>query len=266
MDTSPGHGRANEDFVGAVPGVVVLLDGAGIPNTEGLCRHGTAWHSHTLGAKLLARLAPVGELDLVAALAVSIEEVAGQHRDTCDITHVSSPQSTVAIIRFVGDRVDHLVLGDTFVVLDLKGASPRVITDPREIEIRDECMAPLRTLVEGTTEHARALASARSTMQARRNQPGGYWIAKDDPRAAVEAVTGTVPLAALDGVALMSNGASRLVDPYRLANWPSVMQVLRASGPHALLHRIRAAEAAQTLPGFESADDATIAFMEMGDP
>jgi hypothetical protein len=41
--TSPGHvGRPNEDFVGDVPGAVVLLDGAGIPGTETICRHGVA--------------------------------------------------------------------------------------------------------------------------------------------------------------------------------------------------------------------------------
>jgi hypothetical protein len=51
-------------------------------------------------------------------------------------------------------------------------------------------------------------------LRARRNQPGGYWIAKDDPRAADEAVTGSRPLHDLDSVALLSNGASRIVSPY----------------------------------------------------
>ena len=53
MATSPSHvGRPNEDFIGAAPGIVVLLDGAGIPGTEEICRHGVAWYSHTLGTTL----------------------------------------------------------------------------------------------------------------------------------------------------------------------------------------------------------------------
>ncbi len=57
MATSPGQvGRPNEDFIGAVPDAVVLLDGAGIPGTEDICRHGVAWYAQTLVATLLARL------------------------------------------------------------------------------------------------------------------------------------------------------------------------------------------------------------------
>jgi hypothetical protein len=38
-------GHANEDFTGAVPTAVVLIDGAGIPGTESICRHGAAWYA-----------------------------------------------------------------------------------------------------------------------------------------------------------------------------------------------------------------------------
>jgi hypothetical protein len=98
----------------------------------------------------------------------------------------------------------------------------------------------------------------------RRNQSGGYWIAKDDPRAATEAVTGSVPLARLGGAAVLSNGASRMVDPYRLCEWPAALELLRTSGPDDFLRRIRNAEteagAAGSLPGFEFSDDATVAY------
>lgn len=57
----------------------------------------------------------------------------------------------------------------------------------------------------GVQPHTRLLHRG---VAARRNQPGGYWIAKDDPHAAEEAVTGGRPLQDLDSVALLSNGAS----------------------------------------------------------
>jgi hypothetical protein len=258
LATSPGgsHG-ANEDFVGAAPGVVVLLDGAGIPGTEELCHHGVAWYAHTLGATLLAGLARDPGADLADALAASIEQVADRHRDSCDLANPSSPQATVAIVRLREDRLDHLVLADAFVVLDPVVGSPQVVTDPREVETRGECTAPLRDLEVGSPEYERVRGEVIEAFRARRNQPGGYWIAKDDPQAAAEAVTGSVPVAELAGVALLSNGASRAVDTYGLVDWPALMTLLRASGPDQLLRRVRAAEdgGAAGVP-----DDATAAY------
>ncbi len=268
MATSPGHvGHPNEDFVGAAPGIAVLLDGAGIVGTEDICRHGVAWYSHTLGATLLARLGRARGIDLVVALADSIDQVAGLHRHTCDITDPSSPQSTVAMIRLEADRADYLVLADAFVVLDPSNAWPKVITDPREVSVRRECMTPLHGLTAGTPEYNRARLSVIDALRARRNQPRGYWIAKDDPYAAAEAVTGSVPIRSLNGAALLSNGTSRIVDPYRLAEWPAVLELLRTSLPEEILRLVREAEteagAAGSLPGFGSPDDATVAYCDL---
>lgn len=243
LASSPGRdGRPNEDFVGAVPGAVVLLDGAGIPGAEAICRHGVAWYSHTLGATLLGRLSRDPGADLVEALADSIEQVAGHHRHTCDLASPISPQSTVAIVRFDGDRADYLLLADVFVVLDSSDAGPQVLTDPREVDVRNEC-------------------TSVAEFRAWRNQPGGYWIAKDDPHAATQAVTGSIPLGQLYGAALLSNGASRLVDPYRLAEWPGVLDLIRTKGPDEILRRVRAAEAVATgsARDVRHADDATVA-------
>lgn len=121
MATSPGHARPHGDFVGAVPGAVVRLDGAGIPGTEQICHHGVAWYARTLGANLLSHLAREPTSSPVESLASSIEYVAHQHQDICDVTHPSSPQATVALLRFERERADFLVLVDTFVVL-VRGA------------------------------------------------------------------------------------------------------------------------------------------------
>jgi hypothetical protein len=260
MASSPGHaGRPNEDFVGAVPGAVVLLDGAGIPDTEEICHHGVAWHSHTLGASLLARLATDGVTDLVAALADSIDHVAGLHRHSCDIADPSSPQSTVAIARFAEDCADFLVLADSYVVLDAADAEPQVVTDPRELAVRGECTAPLRGLVAGTPDYENALPGVIDALRARRNQPGGYWIAKDDPEAAVQALAGSVPLDGLFGAAVLSNGASRIVHPYRLANWAAVMELMRTNGPDEVLRLVRDGEGGRTA----QPDDASAAYVTL---
>jgi hypothetical protein len=244
MATSAGTaGRPNEDFAGAVPGAAVLLDGAGIPGTESLCSHGVAWYTHRLGGALLGRLSRGDGRDLATILAGAIGEIAAEHRGTCDITNPSSPQATVAIVRAHRGRLDHLLLADSFLVLDQVRGGPQVVTDEREVVARRVCSAPLDGVPEGTPEYDRIRASCAEALRARRNQPGGYWIAKDDPRAAEEAVTGSRPLHDLDGVALLSNGASRIVSPYALTDWAGVLELLAADGPAEVVRRVRRAEA-----------------------
>ncbi|MGW4153006.1 hypothetical protein ACWEDF_07615 [Micromonospora chersina] len=261
MTTSAGHaGRPNEDFVGAVPGAAVLLDGAGIPGTGAICAHGVAWYTHRLGGALLGRLSRDDGRDLVALLAAAISEVAAAHRDTCDITHPASPQATVAIVRAHRGRLDHLLLADSFLVLDEVGGGPQVVTDAREATARRICSAPLEGLVPGTPEYDRVRESCVEALRARRNQPGGYWIAKDDPYAAEEAVTGSRPLDDLRGVALLSNGASRIVSPYGLTDWAGVRDLLATDGPAEVVRRVRQAEArASGGPDAPVPDDATVA-------
>ena len=49
-------GRRNEDFTGATPAAAVLVDGAGIPDSEHTCSHGVAWYADQLGGCLLGLL------------------------------------------------------------------------------------------------------------------------------------------------------------------------------------------------------------------
>jgi hypothetical protein len=261
MATSAGKaGRPNQDFAGAVPGAAVLLDGAGIPGAESICRHGVAWYTHRLGGALLGRLSRDDGPDLAAILASAIGEIAADHRDTCDITNPSSPQATVLIVRAQADRLDYLLLADSFLVLDQVRGGPQVITDEREVTARRRCSAPLDGIARGTPQYDRIRDSCIQALQARRNQTGGYWIAKDDPRAAQEAVAGSRPLHDLNSVALLSNGASRIVSPYGVTDWPGVLELLGASGPAEIIRRVRTAEARSPAgPNVTAADDATVA-------
>ncbi|QLQ40444.2 protein phosphatase 2C domain-containing protein [Micromonospora robiginosa] len=256
LASSPGRdGRPNEDFAGAVPGAAVLLDGAGIPGTEAVCRHGVAWYAHRLGGALLGRLSGDDGRDLAAILAEGIAEVTAAHRDTCRPADPAAPQATVAMVRVTGGRLEFLLLADSFLLLDRAGAAPKVVTDVREITARRACAAPLDGVPPGTPEYDRVHARCVEALRARRNQPGGYWLARDDPRAATEAVTGELPVRGVSAVALLSNGAARLVDPYGLADWAAVRDVLRAEGPAGVVRRVRRAEAAGASG---TPDDATV--------
>lgn len=255
--TAPGHpDRVNEDFVGAVADAAVLVDGAGIRDAGHLCRHGVAWYAHRLGGTLLTRLsldaAEEGQsTPLSTVLAAAIDEVTSLHRDTCDVHDPSSPSATVAIVRVARGRVDHLVLGDSVVVLDRFEGPPLVVEDRREPETARPWREVLAGVTPGSPEHDRIRGEAVTTFRASRNQPGGFWVAKDDGRVVAEAITGGHAVAEMSAFALLSNGASRAVDTFGLIGWDEVS----AHAPEELIRMVREAELARSV----AADDATAA-------
>ncbi|MEV0457729.1 hypothetical protein [Catellatospora methionotrophica] len=251
MASVPGHdGRVNEDFAAATATAAVLVDGAGIPGAEAACRHGVAWYAVRLGGSLLGLLTLDPASSLTAVLAMAIDEVTGEHRDTCDVADPISPSAAVAMLRVSGDRLDHLVLGDATLVLNRAEGEPLVVTDPREVVISRSYASALA----GRTPASEEYRSVLRELRARRNRPGGFWVAKDDPGAAHQALTGTCAVAGLTGAALLSNGASRLVDRFASTSWPDAMALLATHGPGEIIDRVRRAEARHAV----AADDATI--------
>lgn len=139
-----------------------------------------------------------------------------------------------------------------------------MITDEREVAVRRSCSKVLDQVTPGTPDYERARGACIEMLRARRNQPGGYWIAKDDPSAAAEAVAGRLPLGDVTATALLSNGASRVFDPYGLARWRDMPGLLRNGGPDEIIGRVRRAElghrgSSRSVTG-KAADDASIAY------
>jgi hypothetical protein len=88
-----------------------------------------------------------------------------------------------------------------------------------------------------------------------------------DPGAAATAATGTLPLAGLRGVALLSDGATRITDQYHQLTWPAVVDVIREHGPDEIIGRVRAAEDAdpdgRRWPRRKLRDDVTILYWRL---
>lgn len=79
-------------------------------------------------------------------------------------------------------------------------------------------------------------------MRAHRNVDGGFWVAAVDPLAAEQALTGTVPVDRVRAVAVLSDGASRLVDRFGLATWRQLLDLVDHDGPAELIRQVREAE------------------------
>jgi hypothetical protein len=92
--------------------------------------------------------------------------------------------------------------------------------------------------------------------------------AKASPDVASLAITGTFPREGLRGVALLSDGATRITDLYDLLAWPAVIDIVRDHGPAELIRQVRAAEdgddRGQRWPRYKIKDDATIVYWQAG--
>jgi hypothetical protein len=264
LASEPGAaGRANEDFAAAVPGAVVLLDGAGYVPESGIgCVHGIAWYARTLGG-LLAAGACDDRVPLAELLSRGIERVSQMHAGTCDPGHPATPGATVIIARQRGDTLEYLVLCDSVLVLQPRAGEPRAITDTQLGETAAR-FRPAASLEPGTPEHDAAWRAYARRLEDARNQPGGYWLAAADPAAAGHALTGSEPLAGLSAVALLSDGASRLADRFHLATWAEICGILARDGPSGLIEQVRAAESGdprgERWPRGKIHDDATAVF------
>lgn len=254
-------GEPNEDFAGLTPTAAVLLDGAGLSGTDTLCRHGVAWYSRKLGGSLLRRLAEDDGSDLRSILAGSIDETADAHRGTCDLDDPGTPSATVLMARFGPQRVEYLVLADSVLVFEIASGEPLVLTDAREAEVGRSYRAEMDQLENGTPAHDDARRRYVQAMRSHRNQPGGFWVAAADPKAADQAITGWVPLGDVSAVALLSDGASRLADRFGVASWSELVTTLAADGPTGLLRAVRTAEESDPQgvrwPRGKTYDDAT---------
>lgn len=268
--STQGVGAANEDTVHVSPTGVVVLDGLSAPKDLPMgCIHGTPWFVRQLGTRLI-NLIGDNTVSLRDALRDAIVKVNDLHRDTCDLDQEAVPASTVVMIRERDDVLDYLVLSDNVLVLDLGDEGIKTIADKRVEEVAREEMKAALQGPTGTPEHAARVSQLVSVQRRLRNRPGGYWVAATNPAAADEAITGTIDLAKIQQAALLTDGASRLVDSFGALTWAQLLDLLRTEGPAALIARTREAElndpAGKRWPRFKQSDDATAAYVRIGQP
>lgn len=263
VPSSPG--RDNEDLAAVTPTAAVLLDGAGTPEgSESGCVHGVPWFVRELGTALLAEITAGGS-PLADCLATAIGRMQARHGDRCDLDHTGSPSATVLAVRTHGETLEYLVLADSVLLIDQDRDQPLVITDDREAQAGRELRKHMDSLAGGTPEHTEARREYVETLRSHRNQAGGFWVASTDPAAAHEALTGSLPLADVRSIALLSDGASRLVDRFALASWSDLLRILATNGPDELIRQVRAAEASDPhgsrWPRGKATDDASAVYL-----
>ncbi|MER6503941.1 integrase [Streptomyces sp. NPDC001455] len=268
--TAQGVGSVNEDAIHIGTNVVVVLDGLSAPTDLPMgCIHGTPWFVQQLGTCLIS-LADNNEMELREALREAIIQVNSLHRDTCALEQEAVPASTVVMVRERAHALDYLVLSDNVLMLDLREAGVQIVTDKRVEEVAGVEMRTALQGPTGTPEHAARISALVAVQRRLRNRTGGYWVAATDPSAADEAITGTVDLFRVRQAALLTDGASRLVDTFGVLNWAQLLDMLGTDGPEALIARTRVAEVTDPVgtrwPRFKQSDDATAAYVRLAQP
>ncbi|MFG3348080.1 hypothetical protein ACGF1Z_23855 [Streptomyces sp. NPDC048018] len=254
--TLPGSPeRPNEDWAAAAlpaagtGGVAVVLDGVTPPAGEDGCVHGVPWFTARLGGALTELSASRRDLTLPEILSLAIRRTADTHRDTCDLSHVRTPQATVALARWDAEVVEHLVLSDAAVLLRSPDGAVRAVLDDRLDHVPDVILRSLEA-----TDRLR-------------NREGGFFTAAADPSVAARAVSGTSPRARVRALAALSDGATRWVQLFGEGDWADLFDVLDAEGPSGLLRRVRALETAAAGAGGTRRrklhDDATAVYAEL---
>jgi hypothetical protein len=240
--TRAGDGQGNEDYLTAGPDWAVILDGATAPaGIDSGCVHNVRWLVRQLAAALTARM-PVTAAPLADLLAEAISDVRQTHGGACDLGNPDSPSSTVAMCRVTGTVLEYLSLADSAILHARPDRATEVFVDDRTSHLPGGRPYPYELI--------RSL----------RNQPGGFWVASTNPKAAYEAVQGACELAGDSSVLLLTDGITRLVELYG-QTWDSLAARAAAHGPGALITAVRQHEDDQPPRHGKQHDDATAIHM-----
>ncbi|WP_330332598.1 protein phosphatase 2C domain-containing protein [Streptomyces sp. NBC_00536] len=258
LSSAPGNPeRPNEDWLSAsIPasgggGVLVALDGVTPPRGGTGCGHGVPWFVARLGGRLTELSGSRRDMTLDRILAEAIRSTADAHRDTCDLSHVRTPQATVVMARWDAEYVEHLVLSDSVLLLGAPDGAVTAVLDDRLDRVPAEVL--------------RSVAATDALRNA--DAAGAFYTAAADPAVAVRAVTGRTPRARVTALAALTDGASRWTDTFGAGDWADCLAVLRKEGAEALIDRVRVLESA-TAEGdarvrSKRHDDASAAYAEL---
>ncbi|MGA5422657.1 hypothetical protein [Streptomyces lavendulocolor] len=240
--------RASEDWASVVVpasgqgGALVVLDGVTPPVDDDGCVHSVPWFTARLGGALTELSGSRPDLTLAGILSEAIRRTALAHRDTCDLSHVRTPQATVVMARWDAVDVEYLVLSDSVLLLRSPAGAVRAVVDDR-----------LDRLPPGS------LASHAITDATVRNKAGGFYTAAADPSVAAHAVTGRVPAAEVRALVAMTDGATRWTEVFGMGDWADCFAVVDKEGPRGLIARVRELEASPSYAyRWKRHDDATV--------
>ncbi len=212
------HPPAGADRVVVTPGAVIVVDGASAfaPATVS-----PTAYADQLGTEIASALNASPDEPLPKILAMAITATA----TALNLPGDDGPSSTVAIARVTDGSADLLLLGDSYIVYSADSTTTTLTDDRLDHLGLPQARLYRERLAAGSgygPTHMRTLRELQAGQRARRNVPGGYWIASADPEAAMHAVILTLPAASLEWIVLATDGAAETARHLRLDDWNAI--------------------------------------------
>jgi hypothetical protein len=273
--TTRAGSKVNEDGYGCwpvqTPRAAWVLDGVTGINDRALLPgpSDAAWFVAQVQEALPVLLSQAPDLpaaDLVGALVDELERrQSSAWRDARGADGRETPAASFALVRLIGADIEVLRLGDCLVLLEASDGAVTVMDHPVLAAIEAETRNALLTLrAEGITDPKQAFTAMMPRLRAerlRRNRPDGYGVLAAERSCLPMIHLDRRPAHTLRRVLLASDGYYRLVDHYGAASDAELVRRTADIGAEAMLHQLRAIEAADPLamryPRLKIADDAT---------
>jgi hypothetical protein len=262
----------SEDLVQTAHSAAWLFDGASAHDDADACTdHDASWFVRQLSQAVASQLSRPVDRGLTDILAAAIGQISILHSQLCpQVPAGHGPSATAVIVRRRQQALEYLVLGDSTLLVQTGDGDIHHHSDKRLSAIAPDIRESIRQgLHHGCgykhAAHRDRLRALHTAERAMRNHDGGYWIASDDPRAALHSLTGRYSLAQPTGahrVALLSDGIERAITHLHLySDWHELLDSLFDPGIPATITRIRNAEladpSASRHPRTTHSDDAT---------
>lgn len=248
----------------ATGNAVIVLDGASQPDPG---EHDGGWLAEHLGIATQKRLIATPGAELAPLLADAIREVATAYA----LSDETAPTTTISIVRWSETNLDVLVLCDSPVVVFARDGQHRVIEDDRLAAVTERWSLQFGHAESGLSFSDRQQWRSLVTEQrARRNRPGGYWVAGAVPDAAYHAVTMRFRVSDVAAVLAMTDGVAVGVTEYGVpADWNSALASAEIH-PGNLVDAVHTAEDTDPdgtrWPRGKRHDDKAVALIRFVDP
>ncbi|MCL6599911.1 MAG: protein phosphatase 2C domain-containing protein [Alicyclobacillus macrosporangiidus] len=272
-----GVGQHNEDRAVCTARGAAAIDGAtGLGGRRRFSdTSDAAWFAETLAdalSRLLCDDRPLLD-NLAEAVRAARREADHRMPEWRSLAPHEQPSASLAAVKLREDALEYAILGDCTLALRAAAGPVRVFSDPRLAPLDDAVIRFIHERQRKGQGYEEAKAEALPLLRANRNRmntPDGYFAASLDGKGIPHAVTGRLPAeAGLRGV-LSSDGFSRAVDLFGLADWAALTGSVRPgeAGPlAAAADRLRQAEANDPdclrHPRLKVSDDATAILFEI---
>lgn len=222
----PAGEGPGQDRCFTADGLVVVLDGASA--IDPVANPDAIEYVDTLGSLLIEQIAGTPGIDLRDALAEVIRRAVAK----LSLVAGTAPSSTVSIVRWGGEAVDVLVLGDSPIVGRFKDRSHRVIVQHSQEHIAPDLRRLYRERLARPWLRRRTIVQSSLQFSVKRQRSGIGPVAILSPKRTL--APGHMPL-----VSAGRRQSSRMWWWLPTEPGPAAVEAWTAPTPHLLLERLR---------------------------